>query len=718
MIDTVLSAAAAPALGVGGMMDVGRGVITGALLAAAALFAGFAILKRSAVAGFAFAALGFAAAYQAAALEFSPALASAGKLLFLCLFGAASLLFVTAAIQNVRNNSFLSFLMFAGALTLAGIGAFSVFSRTDMGGLVRPSIAVAGLTCAGLAGLFASREQSARILLPGILIALLAGGLGAVLPASMAIFAHGVFAVGVLAASLVALLDADAARFNELGLHAEAPAAHPVAHPPAQMQDRAAERAQERARVSENQLAQVLDYSGIAVLDWSPESAHQTGSLSLLMGADSAAPFTPEALRGFIHKDDVAKFESRVLDSKSGDGAFDVTVRLHSQKLMRFRGARAVAHGGEIERLVAFVEPAQDAQRRPVSIFGGGAAQPQGRAAQDPLAAGFAAALDNGEIVTVFQPIVSLATGKVAGYEALARWRGKDGGEHASADALVRAAHAGDKQDALAALVLKNATEFLCDRLHGVVADDVFVAMNVSIRQAQSPLFAEAVRALISDHKLKPKTLVLELTETEALTDVDAARKAFATLAEAGAALALDDFGAGFSSLSHLKQFHFDYLKIDKSFIRDLTDEKGGGKIAKALAALAQDLGVAVIAEGVETLDMGEVARLAGCAFGQGFAFGAPAPDPIAATVTLAPRADATPVALHADAAHDHNDAKPAEAATPAATDISPALAALSTSAPHGDIAAESGELVADAHGEAAEVKAKKPKRGFWGRSR
>jgi EAL domain-containing protein (putative c-di-GMP-specific phosphodiesterase class I) len=623
MIDIVLSAASTPVIGVGGGLDIGRGAIAGALIAGAAFMAGQAVFRRSATAVSGLFMLAAAAALQFGKLGFIPD-ASAGVLRMLeCVFGAAALIFVSVAVKPVRHNALLGGLVFAGALSLIGIGIFNLLGRADMSQLVRMGTIGVGTVAVGIALLNVSRDSGARLVLPGALIALAAPAAGMALGSGFSLIPSAIFVVGVLTAGLVALIDGPAPRFRELGLHAEeAPrTAAPTLAPSAPAQD--------PARVSENQLAQVLDYSGVAVWDWNGEGAHQTESLAALLGAEMRGPISPGTLRSLIHKDDVVRLDARVFDTSKGDGAFDVILRLHDNRSVRMRGARAVTSAGDVERLVAFFEPA--AEKRPVSIFGSGAAAKSAAAADrvaglDPVAASFAEALDKGEIVTVFQPIVALETGKVAGYETLARWRGgKDGADRVNADELVRAAHACGKQDALAALVLKNATEFLCDRSHGD-GRDIFVAMNVSIRQAQSPLFAEAVRALISEHKLKPKALVLELTETEALTDIEAATKAFRTLADHGAALALDDFGAGFSSLSHLKQFKFDYLKIDKSFINDLTSEKGSGKIARALASLAQDLGVAVIAEGVETREMGEIARGAGCAFGQGFAFGAPSP--------------------------------------------------------------------------------------------
>ncbi len=708
MIEIALSAASAPSIGAGGELDIGRGAIAGALIVGAAFLAAQAVLKRSATAATGFFMLAAAAALQFARIGVIPEVSAGALRMLECVFGATALIFVSVAIRPVRHNALLGGLIFAGALTLVGIGVFNILGRADMSELVRMGTIGVGIATAGIALLNVGRDASARIVLPGAIIALSAPAVDMLGGGGFSLAPSAVFVVGVLLASFVALIDGPEPRFRDLGLHAEGvhkPAAPTVSHAAPAL-------AEDPMHVSETQLAQVLDYSGVAVWDWNGDGGRQTNSLAVMLGAEMRGPLTPATLRSLVHRDDQTRLDARVFDTAQGDGAFDVVVRTHDNKFLRMRGARAVASSGEIERLVAFFEPASE--KRPVSIFGSGAAPiashaPAAQAGAqrssdklDPVAASFAEALDKGEIVTVFQPIVTLATGKVAGYETLARWRGgKDGEDRVNADELVRAAHASGKQDALAALVLKNATEFLCDRSHGD-GRDIFVAMNVSIRQAQSPLFAEAVRALISEHKLKPKALVLELTETEALTDIDAATKAFRTLAEHGAALALDDFGAGFSSLSHLKQFKFDYLKIDKSFINDLTSEKGSGKIARALASLAQDLGVAVIAEGVETTEMGEIARGAGCAFGQGYAFGAPAPAvqfrastpaaPVAAPLLVSAKPDAIPTAF-------------AVGGDEASIEI--------IGEPQGKKSTEKSALKTSAKPDAKD----KQKRGFWGRS-
>ncbi len=117
---------------------------------------------------------------------------------------------------------------------------------------------------------------------------------------------------------------------------------------------------------------------------------------------------------------------------------------------------------------------------------------------------------------------------------------------------------------------------------------------------------------------------MLELTEGEKLTETPKIHDVFKKLKGAGAALAYDDFGAGFSSLSNLHKYDFDYLKIDKSFIDDIVANGGKKKIVTALARLGRDFGMAVIAEGVESKEAAEMAKAIGCKMGQGFHLGEP----------------------------------------------------------------------------------------------
>ncbi len=614
---------AAPEIGVNGAIDLGRGAIAGGLVIGAAYLAGYAVFRRGSAA-----VCGLIMVLAAAALEFSwlGLLQTPPQIMVLLqgMFGAAAIIFLSATIRVARNNAILGGVMFAAALSLVGIGVINLLGRGDASGLMRLALGGVGGFAVLLTLSQSLRDSSARLIVPGAAAAIAAAFAGS--GGGFSLLPHALFAFGVLTASLVALTEVALPRVRQLGLHADDPAAARLASEPASPSETPEERA---LRVSENQLAQVLDYTGVTVWDWSPEAVHQTDGFPALMGADSRGSFTPDTMRAFIHKDDVDRFEKQVLSPSLGDGSFDVTLKLHDGRAIRMRGARAVDSDGALERIVGFVEsvthtlktvrPAAAAVAAPET-----APVKEKPAPADPLAAAFSEALERGDIQAAFQPIVALDTNAVAGYEALARWRGeKDGADRASADDLVRAAQAAGKGRAFATLILNAAADYLLDQMKQQDRSDLFVAVNLSVAQISEPGFAGEVRALIEEKKLPHRALVLELTETEALTDVVDAEKTFREMKDAGAALAFDDFGAGFSSLSNLSRFDFDYLKIDKSFIAGAAD--GDAKIARALAALGRDLGLTVIAEGVESHEIADAARDMGCALGQGYALGAPA---------------------------------------------------------------------------------------------
>jgi len=633
-------------VGVGAMLSLeiagdagvilGKGAIAGALVVSAGYLAGYAVLKRSSAA---LCALLMIAA--AAALEFGRlglfSVAPKVAVLLQGLFAASAVIYISSIARLVRMNAIIGGVMLAAAVTLLGIGVMNLMGPGDASGLMRFGL-IGVAAVALLLGVFQwNRDPGVRLLLPGVVLAGLAPLLAAYAGVAPLI-ASALFVIGVIAASLVAMTQENLQRVSELGLHEHGLRhSHEMAASFAVDPRECEADADGHSLLSETQLAKVMDYAGVAVWDWCPHGAHQTDSMPTLMGADSRAPFTPEAIRAFIHKDDLAKLESKVLAPSLGDGSFDQVLKLHDGRSLRFRGARAVDGSGQIERLVAFIEAAPDGAR---SKFAAGAPATAGFAAagQKPVlqhnapahGAGsthvsIGDAIAKGEIAAVFQPIVSLETGRVAGFETLARWPGKSGEpDRASAEELVRAAEAAGKGGALARLILNEAAQFLAREIKAHGKRDVFVALNLSFAQMRDPGFPQALKRAMSEHHLPSKSLVLELTESQAIQEKGAA-DIFRALRDAGAALAFDDFGSGFSSLSNLRKYSFDYLKIDKSFVDGLVKGNESGKIAQAIAALGKDLGLTVIAEGVETRETADAAKRIGCTLAQGYAFGAPA---------------------------------------------------------------------------------------------
>ena len=345
-------------------------------------------------------------------------------------------------------------------------------------------------------------------------------------------------------------------------------------------------------------------------------------------------------MRSFIHDDDLKKYEREILSAS--EAAFDVNLKLFDGRVARFRGARGVDNDNHaLDRIVAFIErapnavkPTNDRGDKPATQGNGdqgldakGAIKATAASVVPSVAAMSAttdliAAMERGDIVAAFQPIISLSDEKIAGYETLARWQDQEGDETLGPEDFVKTAEAAGKGGELVELILHSAASFLAGKTRRNKKARLFVTINVSYSQIVSPGFADLVAAKIEEFNLPENALVIELTESDAVADTEVAGGVFRALKEAGAALAFDDFGAGFSCLSNLHKYDFDYLKIDKSFAAEL--DNGGDKatIVKSLTGLGKDLGMRVIAEGIESKAGAKAAREIGCEFGQGFAFG------------------------------------------------------------------------------------------------
>lgn len=610
-------------------MDLGRGAIAGAFIVGAAFLAGYAAIRRSGLALCALLMVALAAALEFSWLGLLPSLPKEATVLLLGLFAASGVIFLSATVSAAKYNPILGGLMFTGALVLGGLGLINFVDRIDVAPLLRWGAIAFGGFAVILALTQAFRgDAGARLILPGVAMAILApivGPLGTFEASAAALASHGLFTMGVLAASLVVLSEG----FTSIAAP-QSPAATNFSFNAAEHDDdsehsqtvSSAGAKRERAEVViDSQLGKVLDYAGIAIWDWSDELIDQTESLPSLLGADSEALFTPDALRQFIHKDDLKILENEILAPE--DGPFDVSLKLFDGRLIRLRGARAATENpAELERVVAFIELA-DAKMtdHPVDSR---RVQDATRAAIVPgagLAGGASAEFDVEKVVAAFQPIVSLNDMKTVGYEALARLDGKEGD---TASLIRTAAHVGKSGD-LALAMLGQAAEFLAQerKAHKNNAPS-FVAMNVSWTQMKDPAFAGAVEAAMKKYDLPRGSVVLELTEGEAIGDAVAATPVFRKLKSLGASLAFDDFGAGFSCLTNVRKYDFDYIKIDKSFAEDLCGDGDGGKIAAALAAMGKDLGLKVIIEGIESREAAKAASALGCAYGQGYGLGRP----------------------------------------------------------------------------------------------
>ena len=228
-------------------------------------------------------------------------------------------------------------------------------------------------------------------------------------------------------------------------------------------------------------------------------------------------------------------------------------------------------------------------------------------------------ALERKELLMHYQPQVSLADGVISGAEALMRWRHPERGMVAPTQ-FIRLAEETGLVLPLGAWAIGN----VCSQLRRWLDDGLTVptvAVNLSPRQFHQKDLVQVVRKALADNRLEARMLELEITENAVMHDVEAAIAILAELKQVGVSIALDDFGTGYSSLSYLKRFPIDHLKIDRSFVHDITTSPDDAAICNAVIALAHNLHITVIAEGVETEGQMLYLRRRHCDEMQGFYF-------------------------------------------------------------------------------------------------
>jgi diguanylate cyclase (GGDEF)-like protein len=241
------------------------------------------------------------------------------------------------------------------------------------------------------------------------------------------------------------------------------------------------------------------------------------------------------------------------------------------------------------------------------------------------LAAEIRAALQERQFQVVYQPIVALPHGDLEAVEALVRWRHPERGLVSPAEFIPVAESNGLIVD-LGAWVLRTACAQAVEwRTTLGVAAPSRMSVNVSARQLAEPGFAELVREVLTDTGLPPSCLSLEVTET-AIFDSDRSVTTLLEIRRLGVRIALDDFGTGYSSLSLLQTVPVDILKVDKSFVDDITTPGRDTVIAAALIHVADGLGLTAVAEGVETAEQAAELYRLGYRYAQGYHFGRPVP--------------------------------------------------------------------------------------------
>jgi diguanylate cyclase (GGDEF)-like protein len=238
--------------------------------------------------------------------------------------------------------------------------------------------------------------------------------------------------------------------------------------------------------------------------------------------------------------------------------------------------------------------------------------------AQGEIEQGIRFGLEHGQFVPYFEPQVDLATGEVVGFEVLARWNHTLSGV-IGPDVFIPVAEE-------IGLIGRLSEQVISEALRQAVSWDASLklSVNISASQLTDGWLAQRIVRMLAETAFPAERLVVEITESSLFADIDLARSIVMSLKNQGIQLALDDFGTGFSSLAHIRSLPFDIIKIDRSFVANLSAKRESAAIIRAVTTLAAALSVPVCVEGIENEDAYKAVVRLGCAIGQGWYFGKP----------------------------------------------------------------------------------------------
>ncbi|MCW5314917.1 EAL domain-containing protein [Nostoc sp. KVJ3] len=238
-------------------------------------------------------------------------------------------------------------------------------------------------------------------------------------------------------------------------------------------------------------------------------------------------------------------------------------------------------------------------------------------------------ALERGEMLVYYQPLIDLNSGEITAMEALIRWQHPTFGM-ISPTKFIPIAEANGAIVPIGEWVLRTAcAQTRAWQLAGF--PPIRISVNLSSRQFEQPYLVEIVNQILEETELQASSLELEVTESFLMADIERSVKTLKQLQELGICLALDDFGTGYSSLNYLKRFPVNMLKIDQSFVQDVMSNPDSAAVTDAIIALAKSLRLKITAEGVETQEQLEYLQKRGCDEGQGYYFSRPVPADIIA---------------------------------------------------------------------------------------
>jgi PAS domain S-box-containing protein len=233
-------------------------------------------------------------------------------------------------------------------------------------------------------------------------------------------------------------------------------------------------------------------------------------------------------------------------------------------------------------------------------------------------------ALDRGEFQLHYQPLIDVDTWRIVGAEALIRWRHPELGLVSPAEFIPLAEETGLIVP-IGEWVLRTACAQI-RKWHDLGTRDLFMAVNISGRQFSQEALVATIEKVVRATGVDPKRLELEITESVLMHNAEETVQTLEVLKAMGPRISVDDFGTGYSSLSYLRRFPIHTLKIDRSFVNDVTTDPGDAAIVAAIIAMARGLSLEVIAEGVETPDQRTFLLQEGCRLMQGYLFGRPVP--------------------------------------------------------------------------------------------
>ena len=233
-------------------------------------------------------------------------------------------------------------------------------------------------------------------------------------------------------------------------------------------------------------------------------------------------------------------------------------------------------------------------------------------------------ALDREELCVYYQPIASLDNGQLAGFEALIRWQHPERGFINPVDFIPLAEDTGMIAP-IGLWILRRACQQLSQWQWKAPAHrQLFMSVNLSGKQVAEPNLVGQIAEILEETHVEARHLKLEITESVVMENAELAAQLFKRLKALGVQLSIDDFGTGYSSLGYLHRFPVDTLKIDQSFVGRIGEADENIEIVRTIVSLADNMGMAVVAEGVETLGQLAQLRKLNCSYGQGYLFSRP----------------------------------------------------------------------------------------------